>query len=119
MFGDQPLNFTVVAAVAIPQYHIVLGSGENYGGLAGAGLGAALIGVCQGAPQAGEFATVCPLGKSRVVVGSAVTAYQKITSTASGRACPTVSGDTIVGMALQAGAVGDVVMAMLYPPSII
>jgi hypothetical protein len=30
-----------------------------------------------------------------------------------------VSGDTIVGMALQAGAVGDVVMAMLYPPSII
>jgi hypothetical protein len=114
MYGDQPLNFTLVAAVATGRYRIVLGSGANYGGQAVAA-NQTLVGVAQNEPLAGEHLTVAMLGKSRCHVNSAVTAFAKITASASGGAAPVVSGDTVIGFALEAGAPGDLIPVMLQP----
>jgi len=117
MYGDQPLGFTLVAAVAVPQYHIVLGSGANYGGLAGAGSSyASLVGVAQNAPNAGEHLSVAIMGRTRCYVNSAVTPFAAITSAGSGRACPAASGDTAIGFALETAAAGDLTSVMLTTP---
>lgn len=114
MYGDQPLSFTLVAAVVTPAYRIVLGSGANYGGQAVAA-NQALVGVNQRDVIVGDHMTVAMLGKSRCFVNSAVTAFAKITATASGGIGVPVSGDTVVGFALEAGAPGDLIPVMLQP----
>jgi hypothetical protein len=114
MYGDQPLSFTLVAAVNTAQYRIVLGSGANYGGQAVAA-NQTLVGVNQREALLGDFMTVAMLGKSRCFVNSTVTAFAKITGSASGGAAPSVSGDTIIGFALEAGAPGDIIPVMLQP----
>lgn len=108
MFGEQLLNYTVIAAATLPQqYMIVQGSSANYGGLATADT-QTLIGIAQNVPNAGEFMTVCPFGQSRAVAGAAVTAYAEITTNGSGRAIAATSGDSVIGYALEAaGADGD------------
>lgn len=119
MYGDQPLNFTLIAAVATPQYRLVLGSGENYGGPA---VSAAQmnVGVAQNSAAAGEHISVCPLGESRVYVNSAVTAYARITATASGGIAPlaVASGDNQIcnGFAMEAGSPGDIIRVFVQPP---
>jgi len=118
MYGDQPLSFTLIAAVATPQYRIVLGSGAGYGGQ-GVAPNQTLVGIAQNAPLANEHLTVAQIGKSRCFVNSAVSAYGKITSGASGGAIPPVSGDTVVGFALEAGAPGDLIPVMLQQPYVV
>src|SRR5262245_33051402 len=114
MFGDQPLNFTRVAAVSMPQqYLIVQASGTGYGGLATSKT-QVLIGVSQNLPSSGEFLGVCPLGRSRIVAGAAVTAGSRITSNGSGRAIAAGSGDSIIGVMIDAAAAdGDTVEAWI------
>lgn len=115
MFGDQPINFTVTAAGAVPKYHVVQGSVNGYAGLATA-VTQALIGVSQNDPAAaGEFMTVAPLGKSRVTAGASLAAYARLTTTASGRVTFAASGNVVIGWALEgATADGDIIPAMLF-----
>lgn len=108
MYGDQPLNFTLTAAVVTPQYRVVLGSGENYGGPATAAT-EALVGISQNSAAVGQHLSVCPLGMSRVYVNSAVTAYDLVTATASAGIATAASGDNIIGRAMETGAIGDVI----------
>lgn len=114
MFGDQPLNFTMTAAGAIPRYAVVQGSGTATVGLATADT-QNLLGIAQSeAAAAGEFVSICPLGRSRAVAGAAVSAYARITSNGSGRVVAAASGDVIIGYALEAaGADGDSIQVML------
>lgn len=116
MFGDQPLNFTLVAAGAVPRYHIVQGtSGTNMGGLATA-VTQALVGVSQNDPAAaGEHLSIAPLGRSRITVGASLGAFARLTTTASGRATFAASGNVVIGYALEAAAAdGDVIEAMIF-----
>ena len=112
-FGDQPINFTLVAAVATPRNHIVQVSGANFGGLATSKT-QALVGIAMNEPaNAGEHLSVCPLGRAEVYCNSAVTLGARITSGASGRAIPAGSGDVIIGYALEAASPGDLFTALI------
>ena len=121
-FGNQPLNFTLVAAVAIPQYHVVQASGTGYGGLA-TSANQVLEGIAQQATLAGDFVPVCPLGKSKVVAAGSLGVGARITANASGRVTEatavlsgfwTDSGQVILGYTLQAAtAAGDVITAFI------
>jgi hypothetical protein len=108
MYGDQPLNFTLIAGVATPQYRVVQASGQDYGGLATATT-QVLLGIAQNSAAAGEHISVCALGESRCYVNSAITAYDYLTATASGGVATAVSGDNIIGRAMETGAIGDIV----------
>lgn len=117
MFNDQPLGMTLVAAGAVPRYRIVLGSGANYGGAAVAGASfASIVGVAQNEPLAGEHLSVAILGQSRCYVNSALSAFQLFTSAGSAGACPAASGDTLLGMAMETGAPGDLIRVLLLGP---
>jgi hypothetical protein len=115
MYGPQPLNFTLIAAAITPQYRFVLGSGENYGGQAVASTQNNL-GIAQNSAGVNEHIAICPLGMSRCYVNSAVTAASLVTATASGGAAPAASGDMVQGIALEAGAIGDLVTVFVTPP---
>src|SRR5262245_29908511 len=108
MFGPQPLNFTLVAAVSTPQYRVVQGSGENFAGMATAA-NQKLIGISQNSAGVNEHITVCPIGLSRVYVNSAVAAYDRVTATASAGITVAGSGDVVVGTAMEAGVPGDII----------
>lgn len=109
MFGFQPINFTLVAAGAIPIYHVVQASGANYGGLATAAT-QALVGIAQQAPAAaGEFVSVCGLGDSRAYAGGTISLGARVTSSSSGRVIAAASGDVFIGYAAEAGAAGDLI----------
>jgi hypothetical protein len=115
MYGYQPMNFTLVAAVATPQYRFVLNSGDNYGGPA---VNATQFnpGVSQNSAAIGEHISVCPLGLTRCYVSSAVTAGSNITAAADGGAVPAASGDMVTAYTLETGAVGDLIPVMAIPP---
>lgn len=115
MYGEQPLNFTLIAAGSTPQYRFVLASGENYGGQAVAA-NQGNIGIAQNSAGAGEHISVCPLGESRCYVNSAVAAYARVTATASGGCTTAASGDTVNGIAMEAGAIGDLIRVFVQPP---
>jgi hypothetical protein len=115
MYGPQPLNFTLIAAAVTPQYRFVLGSGENLGGQA-VNATQMNLGIAQNSAGVNEHIAVCALGESRCYVNSAVTAYAYVTATASGGATVAVSGDTINGIAIEAGAIGDLIRVFVTPP---
>lgn len=116
MFANQEFNFTLVAAGAIAQYRFVTGSSDNYGYQSSAGT-QTIVGVSQNAPAAaGEHLSVCPLGLSRIQVNTAVAAFALLTATVSGGATTAASGDMVAGVALEAGAVGDLITAFINPP---
>lgn len=117
MYGPQPLNFTLIAAVVTPQYRFVLASGENLGGQAVAA-NQMNIGIAQNSAGIGEHISVCALGESRCYVNSAVVAYAYVTATASGGATAAASGDTVNGIAMEAGAIGDLIRVFAVPPNL-
>ncbi len=112
MFGPQPINFTLQSAVAIPRYHIVVATGTNYCNLATATTGVN-VGVSQNETNANEFVTIAPFGRSRIYCGSAVSLGNRITANLSGRAIAAGSGDTYIGIALEAGVAGDYITCLL------
>jgi hypothetical protein len=115
MYGPQELNFTLLAGVSTPQYRIVQTSGVNYGGLATAAT-QALVGIAQNSAAVGEHISVCPIGMSRCYVNSAVTASNRLTATASGGVTVAASGDTVIGIAMETGATGDLIRVFVQPP---
>ena len=71
----------------------------------------------QNAPASGDRATVGYFGESKVVAGAAITANKAFTTNGSGRAVTCTSGDTAVGIALQAAnADGETFRALIFPP---
>ncbi len=116
MYGPQLNNFTLIAGVDTPQYRLVQVSGENYGGLATART-QVMMGISQNSADTGNYVTVCPIGESRCYVNSAVSAYDVLTATASGGVTVGTSGDQIIGRAMEAGAIGDIIRVFVNCPS--
>ena len=74
-----------------------------------ASAGGAAIGVLQNAPDAaGVPATVAIAGRVKVTAGGSVSAGDKVQSDASGDALTALTGDTVLGYALQDADDGDV-----------
>lgn len=113
MYGDQPINFTLISGTAIPRYHVVVATGTNYAAMATSKVGV-LVGIAQNEPAANEHVTVCPTGRSRAIAGGAVSLGARVTTSTSGRVVAAASGDVILGYALEAaGADGDNIQVMV------
>lgn len=82
--------------------------------------GAALkgpIGILQNKPYAGEAAQVCLFGLSKVFGGGTITAGAPISYDASGHVIDAISGDCVIGRAMEAATTaGEIVTAMIFPP---
>mgnify|MGYP001595234882 CR=1 FL=1 len=75
------------------------------------------VGVLQNLPKSGETATVAYHGLSKVRGGGAVTGNALITYNSSGMFIDAVSGDVVMGRALEtATTAGEIVTALLFPP---
>lgn len=103
------------------QYHLVRYSAANAVNLAVLAVTSNLLGVLQNKPKSGEFATVAYGGISKVVAGAAITAGDLLTTSTSGRAIVVTSlasgQEMVFGRALTAaGADGDVIPALIFPP---
>lgn len=117
-FGQiETLTRQAAADLSAKQYHFVRGSAAGKCNQSSLDTDSAMLGVLQNKPKSDEFATVGFLGKSKVVAGAAVTADDIITTNSSGRAVTVTSGDMAGGRALEtAGADGDIITALLFPP---
>ena len=77
---------------------------------------ATLMGVAQSNQVSGRAINVGYFGESKVVAGGAITAGRWITVNGSGRAAAAVSGDNVIGQALEAPAAdGDIFRALIFP----
>lgn len=108
---------TADADLSGKQYHIVrltAGKGTNLASLATT---SAIGGVLQTVSSSGDRAAVGYSGVSKVVAGAALTENDVFTCNGSGRAVVVTSGQMAVGRALgAAGADGEVVTALIFPP---
>ena len=77
---------------------------------------ATLIGVLANKPNSGQAATIIYGGEYKVIAGGAITVNRWITSNGSGKAAAAVSGDNVIGFALEAAvADGDHIRCILMP----
>lgn len=116
----QALAFDAAVALNHAQYHIMgISNGAQSVNITTAATASKMLGILQNAPSAaGHHATVGWSGKSKVVAGAAVNSVGVfLTSNASGRAIAAASGDMTFGRSLEtAGADGDVMSALIFPP---
>jgi hypothetical protein len=113
----ETLTLEADADLSDKQYHFVRYVATNKCNQASLDTDSGLIGVLQNKPKSGEFATIGYLGLGKVVAGAAITAGVILTTNSSGRAVTVTSGDMAGGRALEAaGADGDIITALLFPP---
>ena len=75
------------------------------------------LGVLQNKPYVNEPAQVCVMGLSKVFAGGTITAGAPISFDSSGHVVDAVSGDVVIGRALQAAATaGEIATALIFPP---
>tara|TARA_Y100000310_G_scaffold171492_2_gene171688 strand:+ start:2745 stop:3134 length:390 start_codon:yes stop_codon:yes gene_type:complete len=76
------------------------------------------MGVLTNKPNSGQAATIAYAGETKVVAGGSVTVNVAVSTNSSGRATAAVSGDIIIGRALEAaGADGEVIRMLLQAPT--
>lgn len=99
------------------RYVIVWQNGTYKGELATVATSSTLLGVLQNAPKVNEAMAIAYSGPSKVVAGGALSAGVIFTTNGSGRAAAVASGQVAIGRTLEAaGADGDIVSCMLFPP---
>jgi len=112
MFGDKPIQYTLIANGAIVYGTVVAQSGtsgrERLGFLPTAAT-QALVGIAMQDANSGDQVGVCGVGLARCVAGAAVSQNARVTTNSSGRVVgTTTSGDTVIGTAREAAlANGD------------
>lgn len=75
------------------------------------------IGILQNAPKSGEPATVAYMGLSKAFGGGTVTAGAPVSYNSSGCVIDAVSGDTVIGRAMETATThAEIVTVMLFPP---
>lgn len=76
-----------------------------------------IVGVLQNKPTAaGQAATLCWAGVSKVVAAGVITAGARVTSDANGLAiAATTAGDAVVGVALATSAANDIIPILINP----
>jgi hypothetical protein len=117
-FGTQEtLTLEANADLSAKQYTFMKYVATEKADLATSATGTELLGVLQNKPQSGEFATVAYAGLSKLVAGGAITAGAILTTNTSGRAAAVASGQVGAARAISAaGADGEVITALLFPP---
>jgi hypothetical protein len=108
-----------VAGEALSQYHFVTLETTEMVEM-GDAQGELCIGVVQNEVTAGDATNgrvvdVRLLGISVVKSGGTITAGQRLTTTAAGRAEPALTGDFVLAIALTPAASGDLFPALLVP----
>ena len=94
------------------------GAVNTSGQVAVCGDGAKADGVIYNNPAAAGRATTLAIGgRVKVMAGGAVTVGDDLSSDASGRAVPVVSGDFTLGTALEAASAAGDIISMIFQPS--
>ncbi|MEM7806281.1 MAG: hypothetical protein AAF545_15330, partial [Pseudomonadota bacterium] len=102
------------ADLSAVQFHFVVIDSDAQ--ISAAGNGAAAVGVLQNKPAAaGRGASVAVGGVTRVECGGTIAAGADIGSDANGNAVAATTGDTILGVATEGGASGEII-AMIFQP---
>ena len=73
------------------------------------------LGVLDDTPRAGTHGTVVMAGIAKVIAGTSITPMQQLSADTTGKAIAADTGDTVVALALQAAASGDVFSVLLTP----
>lgn len=82
-----------------------------------ASAGAAVDGILQNKPKAGEAADVCYSGITKAVYGGTIAANDILKNDASGRLVVAATGNIGVAKAIVAGVLGDVGTVEVFPTS--
>ncbi len=118
-FGSQ-LSYTMKAAgdLSAAQYHIMRDKADGTVDITSKVNILTAVGVLQNKPAAANrAATIAYAGKSKIRAGGSITMGDLLTTNSSGRAATAGSGDLVIGRALAtAGADGDTITCILYPP---
>ena len=114
-------TFTAAADLSAKQFHVVRLSAADTCNQASATTQTDILGVLQNLPTSGQAATVCMQGMTPVVVGSAVSAGDRLTVSASGRVVTgspaSGAGVVVIGKAITAGTSdGDIITAWIQQP---
>ena len=78
-----------------------------------AGAATTLIGVLQNKPNSGQAANVGMFGESKVVAAGTVAVNVWLTTDDSGKATAAVSGDNVIGYAMEAASTGETFRAFI------
>lgn len=117
MANDVLQGMTAAIDLRAQQYHFVGLSAArtvNISSLATSSVGA---GVLVNRPNSGQNASVHYTGEVYITGGASYSANALLTTNGSGRAVAAASGDWCYGRAIEAaGANGDVVKMLAYPP---
>jgi predicted RecA/RadA family phage recombinase len=111
---EQPgYKFTLLAAADLRTHQFKFVDVDATGRAALGANGGRVIGVNQGKPNTGEAVEITHSGISKVYAGAAVAAGDEIMSDATGRAITATSTNQRIGVALQAAAAANVLIAVL------
>lgn len=122
-FGELVVlpGLTAAASLNNHQFGVVRISAANKVNIASevnvSGATKTAFGVLQNKPYVNEAAQVAVFGKSKVFAGGAITAGAPISYDSSGHVIDAVSGDVVIGRALEAATTaGELVSALIFPP---
>lgn len=108
---------TANADLSTKQYYFAKVTGVNQVGLAAAATDQ-IVGVIQNKPVSGAAVELTVDGVTKVVASAAITAGDKVTSAADGRAVTTVVAGAGQAIALETATVAGQLIAILLIPSI-
>ncbi len=115
------LSMRAAADLRLKRYHVMRQSAAgttNQASNPGAGPDA-VIGILQNNPNSGQAATIGYFGETKAVAGGSVTLGVDVTANTSGRVTAAVSGDYMIGMALEAAANdGENIRILLRCPAV-
>ena len=110
-------SFTAGADLSLFRYRAVRLSADNTVNVASNITASTFLGVLDNDPKSGEAAAVVVEGLTRIAAGGNITAGAVISHNASGFAVASASGSVIIGRALEAGAAGQIISALIQSPS--
>lgn len=105
------ISLPASADLSAEQLKFVVNNGSGAAAVAGAA--ASALGVIQNNPTAAGTASIMVLGVSRVRAGAAIAVGAKLGSDANGKAVTATTGDTILGIALEAAAADEDIIPVL------
>lgn len=116
-YENTPEMITVPAAADLSTHQYKLMTLNSSGQAALGNATNLIVGVLQNKPTAaGQAATLCWAGVSKVVAAGVITAGARVTSDANGLAiAATTAGDAVIGVALATSAANDIIPILINP----
>lgn len=116
-YENATVTITVPAAADLSTHQYKLVTVNSSGQVALGTATTLIVGALQNKPTAaGQAATVCWAGVSKVVAAGVITAGARVTSDANGLAiAATTAGDAVIGVALATAAANDIIPVLINP----